>query len=85
MPNAFLMPKTSNSFGIPGRAILSAGQTRVDRAARDLPRELKIPHRGGWRRDSLAEDGRIDPAYSLQETTSTNDPLGTPCGSWTWK
>lgn len=52
------------------RAIVSGGQTGVDRAALEVARELGIPC-GGWcPRGRLAEDGEIPPEYPLRETIS---------------
>ncbi len=54
------------------RRVLSGGQTGVDRAALDVALELGIPC-GGWcPRGRLAEDGRIDLRYPLQETSSSD-------------
>ncbi len=51
-------------------AIVSGGQTGVDRAALDVAIELGIPH-GGWcPAGRLAEDGPIPPRYALRETES---------------
>ncbi len=50
--------------------IISGGQSGVDRAALDAARALAIPC-GGWcPRGRRAEDGPIDPAYPLVETSS---------------
>ncbi|MBF0587262.1 putative molybdenum carrier protein [Prosthecochloris sp. N3] len=50
------------------RAIVSGGQTGVDRAALDTAIRLRIPH-GGWcPRGRRAEDGVIDGRYQLQQT-----------------
>lgn len=50
--------------------IFSGGQTGADRSALDFAIEHKIPH-GGWcPKNRLAEDGKIAPLYSLQETPS---------------
>ena len=50
--------------------IYSGGQTGVDRAALDAAIEHGIPH-GGWcPANRIAEDGRIDEKYQLQETSS---------------
>jgi hypothetical protein len=50
------------------RRLVSGGQTGVDRAALDVALALEIPC-GGWcPRGRLAEDGRIDLRYPLQET-----------------
>ncbi len=52
--------------------IISGGQTGVDRAALDAAIELNIPH-GGWcPKGRLAEDGRIDARYALDETESAD-------------
>jgi hypothetical protein len=50
--------------------IVSGGQSGADRAALDFAIESEIPH-GGWcPKNRQAEDGRIAPVYSLQETPS---------------
>jgi Circularly permutated YpsA SLOG family len=50
--------------------VVSGGQTGADRAALDFAIEHGIAH-GGWcPRGRLAEDGRIDARYQLQETIS---------------
>jgi hypothetical protein len=52
--------------------IVSGGQTGVDRAALDVALELGIPC-GGWcPKGRLAEDGRIDDCYPLQEAPTAN-------------
>ena len=52
--------------------LVSGGQTGVDRAALDVALELGIPC-GGWcPKGRLAEDGRIDLRYPLQETASAD-------------
>lgn len=51
-------------------AIISGGQTGVDRAALDAARKLGIPHAGWCPRGRRAEDGPIAPEYRLQETDS---------------
>jgi predicted Rossmann-fold nucleotide-binding protein len=52
--------------------IVSGGQTGVDRAALDVALELGIPC-GGWcPKGRLAEDGRIDNCYPLQEAPTAN-------------
>lgn len=49
-------------------AIISGGQTGVDRAALDVAWELKLA-RGGWcPRGRLAEDGPLSAEYDLVET-----------------
>jgi hypothetical protein len=51
--------------------IISGGQTGADRAALDWAIEHGIPH-GGWcPAGRKAEDGTIDPRYTLQETPSS--------------
>jgi hypothetical protein len=50
--------------------IVSGGQTGADRAALDFAIRYGLPH-GGWcPRGRLAEDGRLDAIYCLQETPS---------------
>ena len=48
--------------------IVSGGQTGADRAALDFAIEQGIAHRGWCPRGRLAEDGRIEAIYALQET-----------------
>jgi hypothetical protein len=56
---------------LPVRRVVSGGQTGVDRAALDAAIALGIEH-GGWcPRGRLAEDGRIDDCYRLEETASS--------------
>lgn len=51
-------------------AVVSGGQTGVDRAALDAALALGWPC-GGWcPKGRLAEDGPLDPRYPLQETPS---------------
>lgn len=50
--------------------VISGGQTGVDRAALDVALELAIPCGGKCPRGRRAEDGRIDPRYPLEETSS---------------
>ncbi len=52
------------------RVIVSGGQSGVDRAALDVARRLGLPSAGWCPRGRWAEDGPIDPAYSLTETPS---------------
>jgi hypothetical protein len=53
-------------------AILSGGQTGVDRAALDVAMERGMPC-GGWcPAGRWAEDGPIDPRYPLRETPSAD-------------
>ena len=53
-------------------AILSGGQTGVDRAALDAALAHGVPH-GGWcPRGRRAEDGRIPERYRLRETSSAD-------------
>lgn len=53
-------------------AIVSGGQTGVDRAALDVAMERGIPC-GGWcPAGRWAEDGRIAPRYPLRETPSAD-------------
>src|SRR3954470_16119485 len=50
------------------RKIISGGQTGADRAALDAALALGIPH-GGWvPKGRWAEDGPLDPRYTVQET-----------------
>ena len=52
--------------------ICSGGQSGVDRAALDAARSLNIEH-GGWcPKGRKAEDGTINPSYSLTETDSSD-------------
>ncbi len=52
--------------------IVSGGQTGVDRAALDAAITLGIEH-GGWcPQGRLAEDGRIDDRYQLQEMATAD-------------
>lgn len=52
------------------KRIISGGQTGVDRAALDAAMEFGIPC-GGWcPKGRIAEDGRIDDRYPLEETPS---------------
>jgi hypothetical protein len=54
------------------RAIVSGGQTGVDRAALDVAKELGREY-GGWcPKGRLAEDGRIPDDYPLRETETTD-------------
>ena len=58
-------------------AIVSGGQTGVDRAALDVARELGL-RAGGWcPRGRRAEDGPIPDRYPLRETPSSSYPLRT--------
>ncbi len=51
--------------------IISGGQTGADRAALDWAISNNILH-GGWcPKGRLAEDGRINPKYELDETPKT--------------
>ena len=60
---------TDRNLDIPEK-IVSGGQTGADRAALDWAIERGIPH-GGWcPKGRLAEHGRIDDRYALQETAS---------------
>ncbi|MCX5912053.1 MAG: putative molybdenum carrier protein, partial [Deltaproteobacteria bacterium] len=57
-------------LGIIFSKIISGGQTGVNRAALDVAIEFGIPC-GGWcPKGRKAEDGPIDPKYSLKETKS---------------
>ena len=61
-------PSLQSSLALGVRRIVSGGQTGVDRGALDAAIQLQIEH-GGWcPRGRLAEDGRIDDRYRLQET-----------------
>lgn len=51
--------------------IMSGGQTGADRAALDYAIYAGIPHEGWCPRGRLAEDGRLDSRYNLQETPSS--------------
>ena len=54
------------------KAVVSGGQTGVDRAALDVALKLGIPC-GGWCPSGrLAEDGPIGPRYPLAETPSAD-------------
>lgn len=55
-------------------AIVSGGQTGVDRAALDLALELGIPCRGWCPHGRRAEDGRIPDRYPLTETPTAEYP-----------
>ncbi|MEM7015317.1 MAG: putative molybdenum carrier protein [Verrucomicrobiota bacterium] len=62
---------------LPLTKIVSGGQTGADRAALDWAIENGVEH-GGWcPRGRRAEDGLIDPRYSLDETTSEAYPVRT--------
>lgn len=53
-------------------AVLSGGQTGVDRAALDAARQIGVDH-GGWcPRGRAAEDGVIPPQYPLRETPAAD-------------
>lgn len=57
--------------------IVSGGQTGVDRAALDVAIARGVAH-GGWcPRGRLAEDGRIDARYALEETSSSSPAVRT--------
>ena len=56
----------------PLSTIVSGGQTGVDRAALDVARKLGIPHRGWCPHGRVAEDGRIEECYLLEETPSSD-------------
>lgn len=51
--------------------IVSGGQTGADRAALDFAIRAGIPHTGWCPRGRLAEDGRLDSRYHLQETPTS--------------
>ncbi|MCX8156706.1 MAG: putative molybdenum carrier protein [Verrucomicrobiae bacterium] len=50
--------------------IVSGGQTGADRAALDFALRHGFPHRGWCPAGRLAEDGRLEDCYRLQETPS---------------
>ena len=50
--------------------LVSGGQTGADRAALDFARRHGFPHRGWCPAGRLAEDGRLEDCYRLQETPS---------------
>jgi hypothetical protein len=50
--------------------IISGGQTGADRAALDFAIHYGLPHAGWCPRGRLAEDGRLDAIYCLEETPS---------------
>jgi hypothetical protein len=54
-----------------GFTIVSGGQTGADRAALDFAIRTGIIHEGWCPRGRLAEDGRLDSHYNLQETPSS--------------
>ncbi len=54
-----------------GFTIVSGGQTGADRAALDFAIRAGIPHEGWCPRGRLAEDGRLDSRYNLEETPSS--------------
>ncbi|MER3424692.1 MAG: molybdenum cofactor carrier [Nitrospiraceae bacterium] len=58
-------------------AIVSGGQTGVDRAALDVAEELGMPRSGWCPKGRLAEDGTIPDCYPLMETSSTDYSLRT--------
>ncbi|MGF1935431.1 MAG: putative molybdenum carrier protein [Nostoc sp. ChiQUE02] len=51
--------------------IISGGQTGADRAALDWAIKHNIPHSGWCPKGRLAEDGVIEPKYTLKETSSS--------------
>ena len=74
----------------PVRAIVSGGQTGVDRAALDVAFALGLPC-GGWcPRGRRAEDGAIDTRYPLTETPlatylqRTTGTVRRSAASWVW-
>lgn len=67
-PAVPLKPKSTKSATF---AIVSGGQTGVDRAALDAALEFGIPARGWCPRGRRAEDGRIPARYPLRETPSS--------------
>ncbi len=63
----FLFPRMDRTIDI---KIISGGQTGVDRAALDFASKNSIPCDGWCPKGRLAEDGRIQNKYLLQETKS---------------
>lgn len=59
------------------KAVVSGGQTGVDRAALDAALELGLSCAGWCPRGRLAEDGPIDQKYPLRETPSSDYPQRT--------
>ncbi|MBE8970745.1 putative molybdenum carrier protein [Nostocales cyanobacterium LEGE 12452] len=51
--------------------IISGGQTGADRAALDWAIKHNIPYSGWCPKGRLAEDGVIEPKYTLKETSSS--------------
>ncbi|GAB4241493.1 MAG: hypothetical protein Kow00109_16930 [Acidobacteriota bacterium] len=63
------------AFRLPGlapdaRAVISGGQTGVDRAALDAALKVRLPASGWCPRGRLSEEGPIPARYPLQETPS---------------
>jgi len=52
--------------------IISGGQTGADRAALDTALRLGIPHGGYCPKGRVAEDGRIDAKYQMEETDTVD-------------
>lgn len=57
-----------------GLTFISGGQTGVDRAILDFALEHSIPCAGWCPKGRLAEDGKIDQKYPLQETITSAYP-----------
>jgi hypothetical protein len=66
------MDRIEGRLAVAMLTLVSGGQTGVDRAALDVALERGMPC-GGWcPADRWAEDGPIDPRYSLRETPSAD-------------
>jgi hypothetical protein len=59
------------------KKIISGGQTGADRRGLDFAIEHGIPHAGWCPKGRLAEDGKIDHRYCLQETSTASYPQRT--------